>query len=217
METTTYGTLQVGAPSGGVTVMISAPSSGKILLSTSASVKGTTSLSFPLAAGSSSTPTFYVQSQGGGAGTVNLTISAPGYANGTGVVTVYPSGFALQGSNFTTTLTDNPTTLTIVPAALDPTFLNIYQVQELVPNVKALLAALTTPVTPTGTLVLTVQSGTPPVGKFSLNSVTFQGDDNPNFLSSSFVPESVGTALVTITSPPPFSNASTEITATVTH
>jgi hypothetical protein len=216
METTTYGTLQVGAPSGGVTVTISAPSSGKILLSTSASVKGTTSLSFPLAAGSSSTPTFYVQSQGGGAGTVNLTISAPGYANGTGVVTVYPSGFALQGSNFTTTLTDNPTTLTIVPAALDPTFLNIYQVQELVPNVKALLAALTTPVTPTGTLVLTVQSGTPPVGKFSLNSVTFQGDDNPNFLSSSFVPESVGTALVTITSPPPFSNASTEITATVT-
>jgi hypothetical protein len=153
-----------------------------------------------------------VQSQGGGAGTLNLTISAPGYANGTGVVTVYPSGFALQGSNFTTSLTDNPTTLTIVPAALDPMFLNIYQVQELVPNVTALLGS----VTPTGTLVLTVQSGTPPVGMFSLNSVTFKGDDNPNFLTSSFVPESVGTALITITSPAGFSNASTEITATVT-
>jgi trimeric autotransporter adhesin len=212
METTTSGTLQVGAPSGGVKVTITAPSSGTMLLSTSASVKGTTSISFTLAAGSSSTPTFYVQSQGGGAGTVNLTISAPGYANGTGVVTVYPSGFALQGSNFTTTLTNNPTTLTIVPAALDPMFLNIYQVQELVPNVTTLLA----PVTPTGTLMLTVQSGTAPVGMFSLNSVTFQGDDNPNFLTSSFVPESVGTALITITSPAPFSSASTEITATVT-
>jgi hypothetical protein len=65
-------------------------------------------------------------------------------------------------------------------------------------------------------LVLTVQSGTPPVGMFSLNSVTFKGDDNPNFLTSSFVPESVGTALITITSPAGFSNASTEITATVT-
>ena len=215
METTTHGTLQVGAPSGGVTVTITAPSGGTMLLSTSSSVKGTTSLSFPLAAGAASTPTFYVQSQGGGAGTVNLTISAPGYANGTGVVTVYPSGFALQGSNFTTTLTDNPTTLTIVPAALDPMYLNIYQVQELVPNVTALLAALTTPVTPTGTLVLTVQSGTPPVGMFSVNNVTFKGDDNPNSLTSSFVPESVGTALITITSPPPFSHASTEITATV--
>jgi 6-phosphogluconolactonase (cycloisomerase 2 family) len=212
METTTNGTLQVGAPSGGVTVTISAPSTAKILLSTSASVKGNTSISFTLAANSSSTPIFYVQSQGGGAGTVTLTISAPGYANGTGTVTVYPSGFALQGSNFTTTLTDNPTTLTIVPAALDPTFLNIYQVQELVPNVTTLLA----PVTPTGTLVLTVQSGTAPVGMFSLNSVTFKGDDNPNFLTSSFVPESVGTALITITSPAGFSNASTEITATVT-
>jgi 6-phosphogluconolactonase (cycloisomerase 2 family) len=212
METTTYGTLQVGAPAGGVKVTITAPSSGTMLLSTAASVKGTTSISFTLAAGSSSTPTFYVQSQGGGAGTVNLTISAPGYANGTGVVTVYPSGFALQGSNFTTSLTDNPTTLTIVPAALDPMFLNIYQVQELVPNVTALLGS----VTPTGTLVLTVQSGTPPVGMFSLNSVTFKGDDNPNFLTSSFVPESVGTALITITSPAGFSNASTEITATVT-
>jgi 6-phosphogluconolactonase (cycloisomerase 2 family) len=212
METTTNGTLQVGAPSGGVTVTISAPSTAKTLLSTSASVKGNTSISFTLAAGSSSTPTFYVQSQGGGAGTVTLTISAPGYANGTGTVTVYPSGFALQGSNFTTTLTDNPTTLTIVPAALDPTFLNIYQVQELVPNVTTLLA----PITPTGTLALTVQSGTAPVGMFSLNSVTFVGDDNPNFLTSSFVPESVGSALITITSPAGFSNASTEITATVT-
>ncbi|HWO35841.1 MAG TPA: beta-propeller fold lactonase family protein [Candidatus Acidoferrum sp.] len=211
METTTYGNLQVPAPSGGATVTITAPSSGTMLLSTSASVKGSSSLSFTLAASSSGTPTFYVQSQGGGAGTVNLTISASGYANGIGVVTVYPSGFALQGSNFTTHLTDNPTTLTIVPAALDPTFLNIYQVQELVPNVTALMA----PVTPTGTLVLTVQSGTPPVGAFSLQSVTFHGDDNPNFLTSSFEPESVGTALITITSPAPFSNASTEITATV--
>jgi len=213
MQATTSGSLAVQAPTGGVTVTVSAPSG--ILLSTSASAVGKTSLPFTLSAGQSSTPTFYVQSQGGGAGTVNLTISAPGYTNGTGVVTVYPSGFALQGSNFTTTVGDNPTTLTIVPAALDPTYLNIYQVQELVPNVQTLLAALAPPSTATGTLVFTYQSGTNPVGMFSLNSVTFIGDDNPNFLTSSFVPENAGTGLITITSSPGFTNASTEITATV--
>ncbi len=68
--------------------------------------------------------------------------------------------------------------------------------------------------TPTGTLHLTVQSGTG-VGSFSLPSVTFQGDDNPNYLTSSFQPKSAGTALITITSPHGFSNASTQITATV--
>jgi hypothetical protein len=66
-------------------------------------------------------------------------------------ITVYPSGFALQGGNFTTHVSDNPTTLTIVPAALDPMFLNIYAVQELIPNL--LLAAA-------GTLQLKVESGT---------------------------------------------------------
>jgi 6-phosphogluconolactonase (cycloisomerase 2 family)/uncharacterized protein YmfQ (DUF2313 family) len=211
MQTSTYGYLQVAVPSTR-TVTVSAPSG--ILLSNSLAAKGTASLSFSLTTGESSIPTFYVQSEGGGAGTVNLTLSAPGYATSTAAVTVYPSGFALQGSNFTTHVTDNPTTLTIVPAALDPTYLNIYQVQELVPNVDQLLSALSPASTPTGTLHLTVQSGTG-VGTFSLPSVTFQGDDNPNYLTSSFQPKSAGTALITITSPKGFSNASTQITATV--
>jgi hypothetical protein len=202
MQTTTYGYLEVGAPTAR-TVTITAPSS--ILLSTSPGTKGSSTLTFNLAAGQSSIPSFYVQSQGGGAKTVNLSVTASGYANGTGTVTVYPSGFALQGSDFTTHVTDNPTTLTIVPAALDPTYHNIYQVQELIPNL---------PIAATGTLQLTVQSGTT-VGSFSLKSVTFKGDDNPNYLTSSFIPKSVGTALITITSSTGFTNASSQITATV--
>jgi 6-phosphogluconolactonase (cycloisomerase 2 family) len=213
MQATTYAYLAQPVPTGGRTVTITAPSS--LLLSTSDTVKGTSSLSFNLTAGQSSTPTFYVQSQGGGAGTVDLSIALPSYAPGAGAVTVDPSGFALQGSNFTTTTGDDPTTLTIVPAALDPTYLNIYQVQELVPNVTTLLAALHTPSTPTGTLALKVESGTAPVGAFSIGSVTFKGADNPNFLTSSFEPKDAGTALITITSPAGFTNASTEITATV--
>jgi len=203
MQTTTYGYLQVGAPTGGRTVTITAPSS--ILLSTSPSTKGSSTLTFNLAAGQSSIPSFYVQSQGAGTGTMNLSVTASGYANGTGTVTVYPSGFALQGSDFTTHLSDNPTTLTIVPAALDPTFHNVYQVQELIPNL---------PIAATATLQLTVQSGTG-VGTFSLKSVTFKGNDIPNYLTSSFVPKSVGTALITVISSTGFTNASSQITATV--
>jgi 6-phosphogluconolactonase (cycloisomerase 2 family) len=205
LQATTYVYLGAAAPAAGAKVTITAPSS--ILLSSSAATKGTGSISFTLTDGESSTPSFYVQSQGGGAGSVNLTISAPLYATGTGVVTVYPSGLALQGSNFTTTLGDNPTTLTIVPAALDPQYLNIYAVQELIPNL---------PMPVTGTLHVTPEpAGSTPAGTLSVSSVTFKGDDNPNFLTSSFEPKAVGTALITITSPTGFSNASTQITATV--
>ncbi len=204
LQATTYAYLGAAVPTGGTTVTITAPASA--LLSTAANLRGSATLSFPLTAGQSSTPSFYVQSQGAGAGTVTLNISAPLYASGTGTVTVDPSGFALQGSNFSTTTSDNPTTLTIVPAALDPKFLTIVAVQELIPN----------PPVATATLHLTVQSGTAPVGTFSVNSVTFTGDDTPNFLTSSFTPVSVGSALITITSSSGFTNASTEITATVT-
>lgn len=206
LQNTTFADLAQPAPTGGRKVTITSPSPKTIVLSLSNTTMGTASISFNLTAGQSSTPTFFVQSVAAGQGTVTLGITASGYAAGTGTVTIFPSGFALQGSNFTTTIGDNPTTLTIVPAALDPMFLNVFQVQQLIPN----------PPTPTATLTLTVETGTT-VGTFSVNPVTFKGADNPNFLTSSFVPKGVGTALIKITSPKTlgYSNASTEITATV--
>jgi hypothetical protein len=72
------------------------------------------------------------------------------------------------------------------------------------------------PLTLTAKLTLTVETGTT-VGTFSVNPVTFKGADNPNFLTSSFVPKAVGTALIKITSRKTLgcSNAGREITATV--
>jgi hypothetical protein len=204
LQTTTYATLAQGVPTGGRTITIQSPDTTKVLLSTSPATTGTSTLTFNLTAGQSSTPQFYVQAKAG-TGTVNLTISAPGYANGTGPVTLYPGGFALQGSNFTTHLTDNPTTLTVVPAALDPTFLNVYQVQLLNPNQANTQATLT----------LTDQSGTSPVGKITLNPVVFQGDDSPNSRTTSFQPEHAGSTLIKVTSPAGFTNSSSEVTATV--
>jgi hypothetical protein len=84
-------------------------------------------------------------------------------------------------------------------------FLNI-EVQRFIPN----------PPTPTAMLILTVETDTT-LGTFSMNPVTFKRADNPNFLTCSFVPKGVGTALIKITFPKTlgYSNASTEITATV--
>jgi hypothetical protein len=226
LQASSSGGLGVAPPTPTV-VTISAPTTGPaLLLSTSESSVGMNSISFTVPAGQTSIPTFYVQSQGGyveptggGTVTINLSVSAPGYMTSTAPITLYPSGFALQGSNFTTTTGDNPTTLTIVPAALDPTYLQIYQVQELVPNITTLLRGLTPPSTATGTLVCTEQpSGTCASGTFTVPSVTFAGNDNPNFLTSSFVPKvsGTGTFLISITSAKGFTNASSNITATVT-
>jgi 6-phosphogluconolactonase (cycloisomerase 2 family) len=204
LQTTTFVTLGAAVPAGGRTITIQSPNSALAVLSSSPATTGTTTLTFTLAAGQSATPQFYVQAHSG-SGTVTLTASSPGYANGSGVITLYPGGFALQGSNFTTHLTDNPTTLTIVPAALDPTFLNVYQVQLLNPNQPNTAATVT----------LTDQSGTSPVGKVTLNPVLFQGDDSPNLRTTSFQPLHAGSTLIKVTSPSGFSNASSQITATV--
>jgi hypothetical protein len=93
---------------------------------------------------------------------------------------------------------------------LEPTYHNIYQVQELARNVKRLLATLGS--SATGTLKRTVESGSGGVGSLSLGSVTFVGDDNPNFLTSWFIPASTGTTSITSWVHRP----STQIKATVT-
>jgi hypothetical protein len=204
LQTTTYGYLAQPAPTGGRTVTVSSSDTTKLLLSATGTTTGTGSLTFNIAAGQTVIPTFFVQALAG-SGTATVTMSAPGYANGTGTMTLDPSGFALQASDFTTHLTDNPTTLTVVPAALDPTFLNVVAVQQLRPNQPNTKATLT----------LTDQSGTSPVGKITLNPVTFQGDDNPNSQTTSFQPLHAGSTLIKITSPTGFTNASTQVTATV--
>jgi large repetitive protein len=204
LQTTTYGTLAQPAPTGGRTVTVTSSDTTKLLLSTSPATTGTGTLTFTVAAGQQSIPTFYVQALTG-SGTATVKISAAGYADGIGTMTLYPSGFALQASNFTTHLTDNPTTLTIVPAALDPMFHNLYQVQLLRPNQPNTKATVT----------LTDQSGTSPVGSITLNPVVFQGNDNPNSQTTSFQPLHSGTTLIQVTSPAGFTNASSEATATV--
>jgi hypothetical protein len=209
LQSTTYGTLGVGAPSGGITVLLTSADSTKVLLSKSATTVGTASISYNLTSGQSQTPSFYVQAIGNPGTaqnpvTVAIMISAPGVANGSGNVTIVPSGFVFQTSNFTTHVTDTATTLTIVPSALDPTYLTSTAVQQIQPGLTNIPAMVT----------LTDQSGTSPVGSITVNPVTFNGADSPNSRTTSFQPLNVGSTLLGLTSPG-FTTSSSQVTATV--
>ena len=84
-----------------------------------------------------------------------LTVQAPGYNGATINVTVQPSGFAFTpgtGNIPTTTFSTN-TTVTIIPARLDPATLNVAQVQPLRGGHPTVDVAVTSSLTTVGTIV----------------------------------------------------------------
>jgi hypothetical protein len=211
LQTTTSASLGAPAPSGGVTMTVTVADPTKALLSTSATAAGSASLTFNITAGQSSTPTFYVQAlqgsnpDGSGSEVVQYTASAPGYANQSSNITLYPSGFVITsfGTGFTTQVGAADTTLTVVPAALDPVSLNYYTQQQLRPGM-------------TNTQV-TVTSSNTAVGTITVSPVTFNGADSPNSRTTSFHPAGAGSSVIKVTGPTGFRPASNNnnITATV--
>jgi hypothetical protein len=206
LMTTTYGQLVQGAPSDNYAVTISVTDSTLLLSATGADV-GTSSLTFNLSQGQTQTPQFWVYAIGS-PGTSTLNISASG-ESGTGVITIDPSGFVFQNQNFSTALGAAPTTLYVVPAALDPQFLNLVVVQQLRPGMT------NTQVTVTLTDQPSQGPGPSKVGEITVNPVVFNGADDPNQQITSFQPIGAGQTLVQLTSPG-FSSSSSEVTATVT-
>ncbi len=149
----------------------------------------------------------YVYVQGQKQGTVTVSISAPGYTTGTGIMTVDPSGFSYYpyySSNFSTTTYSDPTGLTIYTTTIDPTSGNAYTYgQPLNPG----LADINVPVT----------SSSNSVGTIVTSPVVFHAQDTQE--SFQFKPAGEGTANVTIGTPPaPFSVPTFEqtVVATVT-
>ncbi len=82
--------------------------------------------------------------QGRGLDDTTLTVQAPGYSNATSAITVQPSGVVLASvqppnqfalsrlfgpCDFTTTTSSGDTVLSVIPAMLDPTFLNFQSEQ----------------------------------------------------------------------------------------
>ncbi len=182
------------------------------LLTTDVTKVGTASITLPLTPGSINVPTFYIEGQnysGTTAITATLTASSSGYANGTGTMTLYPTGLSYWpggSSTINTSTFSPPTNLTIYLVLLSPGTLNAYTYgYPLGPQApSAVPVSLTDTNTAAGTL-----TGNPAsigVGTYFTQAI-------------SFVPAGAGTANLNIATPTGYStpgNIPVQSVATVT-
>ncbi len=184
-----------------VTVTVSAPSIATI--SRDQSTAGTSSLVFSGITGTN-VGTVYVH--GLALGNTVVTVSAAGYTDGTGDVTVDPSGFVYHSSsssNISTTTFSANINRTVSAARLDPSTLNFQRYQRVRPGV---------------TVTVPLQSSEEAVGDWVQGSLTFVGGTTSLTLTDQFDPVSAGTTDLTISTPSTFSTPSNRraIQATVT-
>jgi len=165
------------------------------LLSTSATATGAASVQVTLSQNSSSIPTVYLQGQnftGTTAITGNITASASGFTNGSGTMTLFPSGFVFYAAGTVNTTTfSTPTTVTTTAiVGLNPGSLTLaFENQPLGPQAGS--------VGP-----LTVTSSNTAVGTISGTGPTF--NDTTGYFQSSgytFQPATAGSSTVTLTEP----------------
>ncbi len=188
------------APPNPVTVTVTSNGPTIATLSNSGTVVGGTTLTFTNVT-STSVGTIYIQGQT--VGTTTVTVSAPGYINGIGNISVYPSGFAFNGDvSFTTTTSQGPTTLTLYPFALTPGTLTLLSYGlQVNPGV--------------GPIDIPITSSDLGVGTITTSPIVFNPGDTSD--STTFQPLAVGTSTISIGTPAGFSTPSQyqQITATV--
>jgi Divergent InlB B-repeat domain len=211
LERLAQGSLNVAVPSGTtLTVTTTSSDTSKVLLrpyaiDSSGTSAGTASFIGTVAAGSNTTPGFWIQALAS-SGTAQITVSAPGYQSAVATVTLTPSGFQLNGPagtgvNFTATLgTPSPPTLTVSAAQLD-TSGNVLATNQAVRGGFTASVPVSSGTQATGTI-----AGSPAVvqaGATTSSAVTFQ-------------PNAVGTSVLSITQPSGFSTPATGTQLTVT-
>jgi hypothetical protein len=194
--------LGVAAPSAGLTVTVTS-ANANVLLSTSPTVLGSTSLNFNLNQGDTSTPSFYVQARFAAPTAVTYQASAPGYAATSATITVLPSGFVIQGAgiSFTTQVGSPDVTLQIAPAALDSATLNLYDYETLLPGSTNTQVQVLTSASCGGSLDQSV-------GQITLSPVVFNGADVPDYQNTSFHAVATGSTVVYVPAPAAYSRAS---------
>jgi hypothetical protein len=190
------------APPNSVTVTVTSNGPAIATISSSGTVVGGTTLTFPNVSSSGSLPTFYVQGQS--TGTTTLTVSAPGYTSATATINIYPSGFTFAGTNnggLSTTTFSAPTVLTVYATILAPQTLSYYSTGTLSPGI----ASIGVPVTSSNNVV----------GTISASPITFNAGDSSH--TTTFQPTSAGTTTVAIGVPAGYSAPSNygQFTATV--
>ena len=194
------------APAGNLTVTLTSADPSKVLLSTGATTAGSASIAVTFSAGNSgSSTTVYAQSLAN-SGTVQVTASAPGYANGSGSVSLVPSGFYFISGNITTTTLSSDDLVRVCSASLNAATLNVAQQDELRGGIASVGVAVSSSNTAVGTLVNS------PDGIPGGQGCTYQ--TAPEMM---FHPVGAGTATLTVVAPSGFSTPSNNqsITATV--
>lgn len=199
MQAATYAYLSQTPPSP-VTVTVTSASASVATISTSATVAGGASVSFNGVA-TSSALSFYVQ--GHAVGSTTVTIAAAGFSNATLNITVDPSGFIFQSSNFATTTFSGPSDIYVQPVILNPGTLTVLGGGTLAPSAGAVQVSVTSSSGAVGTVT---------------SPVNFAVGDSSDFVV--FQPVSAGSTNLSITTPPGFSTpsaaASQQISASVT-
>jgi hypothetical protein len=202
LQVAVNGSLGVAAPPvTGVPVTITSADPARLLLSTSATAIGTSSITVTVGGNLTSIPQFFLHALDG-AGTAQFTTSATGYATDTSTVTFAPSGFIINSPSLinTTTFAAN-SSLQITSARLLPGTLAWQANQDLRSGFSASVS-VTSSDTSVGTIV-----GSP---------ATFTGGQGS--ATPAFDPANQGTSTVAVVQPAGFSTPSTfrQITATVT-
>ncbi len=199
LQVSTYAYLSQTPPAA-VTLTLASSNPSVALISKAATTAGAATITYP---GLTNTSAFTYYVEGLATGSSTLTLSAPGYQSATVTVTVDPSGFVIYTpGNFSTTTFSAATSITLIPAILNPGVLTVLGYGSLNPGL---------------TVNVPVSSSTPSVGTVTA-PVTYNGGDY--LLSASFLPSNAGSTVISIGTPAGFSTPSqsstTQITATVT-
>jgi len=189
------GSLNTPAPSA-LTVHISSGNSSAVLLATSSTGLGASSIDLTIPAGGQSKefPPFWVQGlQASGTVTLTATVSSEsGWTPSLIQITLAPAGFVLHSPNgigaaFATTAGQPSTALSVQSAQLDP-------VSHALVNLEQLRGGIAVSVT--------VTSQHPAVGTISGSPVSFQGGDSGETIS--FNPLSSGATVLSVSQPTGF-------------
>ncbi len=180
-------------------VTVTTSDTSKILLSNSATTKGSGTVTVTAGSATKNSPSFFVQGLTD-TGTATLTIKASGYQDTTATVTLAPAGFIIQSGTSATLNSDTLTTsvfapnstLTVWPAALDPTTKAVLVTQTVRGGM--------------GSQTVKLSNSSNTVGTISTSSVSLGAGVPSGTLT--FDPLATGTTDISVTEPSGFSTPS---------
>jgi len=199
LQTSTFISLS-NAPPSPVDVTVTIAASSVALISTSRTAVGSSSVTF---SGVSSTSVGTIYVQGLAIGSTQITVQAAAYNDGTGDVTVDPSGFWLNAADFTRDVAAANTNIQLRSTRLNPITLNRLQDQEVRGGFS---------------VNVDLTNSNPTVGTLTVNPVVFNGGVSVA-ANTAFDPLSAGATTIALVQPTDFevpANVPISIVATVT-